>query len=775
MATNMRDAAKDRELEHLRELFEEFLSGRVSLNPVLGAITHLLGTTPDHACLLQDMLDHALGSGRLPEQTWERLTTEIDRLISEDDPTDWSDDPHKELRQSPAATSQPDHESDIPGVFASELMPGSLLDDRYVVVSCEGAGSTGKVYKALDRKRKEAGDPNPWVAIKTLDPALCRNSTAMQTLRNEIDSRRTLSHPNIVQVFDFVQQQSGAFVSMEWINGESLAKLLVRKRHRPLDPDQAERIISGIGQALAHAHGQRIVHGDIKPGNVMITPDGEARLLDFGFARPAKSANEAHDSGSIVAYTPAWSSCEVLEGLAPTTQDDIFSLALIGYRLLTGHRAFEGADALQAESAGLSPVAVASLPRRRREALERALAFRRAGRFPDVDSFLQQFFSAPPATSPPESETVRANEHTSETFNSTSMDTDPAEVAEPAARRLGHPGRIAVAAGLAAIAIAGYLNTRVDTPTQPPETMPDIASIEPPEPDDSAGTLKVDRVPVAAMEQDDLLPVESPLISPDTTVTATSLPVAATGSTPRTENTRSRSIAGQPGSVSLAPAEPVTAEELADATIPSSNPANEIPATTTTGSATVPTAATTEPDSPPQAAATESVATPLTAANQEPVVASAATDPTDSGPVLASTQTLALADTTATESAEPPVDMGPPIPLKPVSGPLPSEIGPAAPTGPRLVSLSTLDFDRYFEPRFPRRVPAKLDKGWVLVQFDVTTEGRTANIRILESEPAGTFDEAAIKAISRWRFKPPHINGESIEARSQVRLVFKRE
>ena len=770
----MRDSAKDRELDRFQELFEEFLAGRVSLSSVLSAITHLLDAAPDHACAaLQDMLDRALGSGRLPEQTWERLTCEIDQLVSEDDPTDWSDNAAKEARPDPCPLSEQDHKSDIQEDPAPELMPGSLLDDRYVVVSCEGTGSTGRVYKALDRKRKEAGDPNPWVAVKVLDPALRCDATAMQTLRNEIDIRRTLSHPNIVQVFDFVQQDSVAFISMEWINGESLAKLLDRKRHQPLDTDQADRIISGIGQALAHAHGQRVVHGDIKPGNMMITPDGEARLLDFGFARLMKPADGGHDSAAVAAHTPAWSSCEVLEGQAPTVQDDLFALALVSYRLLTGHRAFEGSNALQAEAAGLSPAPVASLPPQRREALERALAFRRPERTRNVDGFLQQFFSAASATPSPNSET----------FNPTSMGSDPIAnhtgsdpTADPAARRLGHPGRVAVAAGLAAIAIAAYLNTRIGTPPETSSATPDDIPLAAPSapatispvPETEASALQAGDAPSgeSAAQQ----PVSTTRTPPEPGTAETSTETSAPPPVPGNEEPAIAATRTNPSPPVPGNEEPAAAATRTNPSPPV--PGNEEPATGTIGESTPPPV----PGNKKTVGSTEAVALRHAPVNEKPVAAAAGTRPTDAGPVLASTQTLAMANTAANEPAEPPFEnMGPPAPINRAPEPLPSEIGPAAPAGPRLVSLSKLNFDRYIEPRFPRRVPAKLDEGWVLIQFDVTTEGRTTNIRILESEPAETFDEAAVKAISRWRFKPPRINGESIEARSRVRLVFRRE
>ena len=716
----MRDPAGQCGPGQFRELFEEFLAGRVSLDLVLQTLTRVLGPEPGRASALQDVFDQALRSGRLPEQTWERLTTGIDTLISEDDPTDWSEDRAGNARAEPdtptghePAPGQPEPAAPA----APELVPGSLIDDRYVVVSCEGTGGTGKVCKALDRKRKEAGDPNPWVAIKMLAPGLRSGTATARALRNEAAVLQSLSHPNIVQVFDFVQHGPMPFVSMEWLNGESLARLLERKRRQPMNREQADRIVSGIGQALAHAHGRRIVHGDVKPGNVIITTDGEARLLDFGFARLIDTANAADDAGAAPAHTRAWSSCEVLEGQRPTIQDDVFALALLSYRLLAGHPAFQGLDALRAESAGLVPAAVESLDEPRWQALKKALAFRREQRTPNVDSFLQQFFATAPATAEPDPVATRALPPV------TSPVANPVDDAP--GRPWKRPVRVAVAAGLTAIAVATYLNT----PTPAPSDV--VAVTDHPAPPD----VSVDDAPRRKIAE----PAEP---QPREAQTAADLDAAA--ETP------------------LNPAE--TAGE--DTTDPRDNHravAEDKPA-------------------PPAPAAAGLFAPPPDTGAPPPVPAAGEplATPAKTGPVLASTAPLAIDRTTvpppaATVPFRSPEDVGPPVPQANLPARLPSEIGPAPPQGPRLVSLASLDFDHYVEPRFPRRLPAYVNEGWVLIQFDVNTQGRTTNVTVLDSEPAGRFDESATRAVSRWRFKPPMLNGENTEARSQVRLIFKRD
>ncbi|RMF95398.1 MAG: energy transducer TonB [Gammaproteobacteria bacterium] len=105
--------------------------------------------------------------------------------------------------------------------------------------------------------------------------------------------------------------------------------------------------------------------------------------------------------------------------------------------------------------------------------------------------------------------------------------------------------------------------------------------------------------------------------------------------------------------------------------------------------------------------------------------------------------------------------------------PAPDEIGPLPPPGPATVALSALEFRRFVQPDYPRNLAERGVEGWVELKFLVNASGEVEDLRLIGSEPAGVFDEAALKAVRRWRFKPHRVDGEAVAAYSQVRLRFK--
>src|SRR5690606_26520263 len=138
-------------------------------------------------------------------------------------------------------------------------------------------------------------------------------------------------HPNIASVFDLDRDGSTYFIVMDLLEGESLASVLRRLHDQPMARKNAFVVIGGIGAALAYAHRRAVVHGDLKPRNVMITPSGEVRVLEFGFARAHTShtgePDDAH--GGITIGTQAYASAERVHGMEPDASDDVYSLACI--------------------------------------------------------------------------------------------------------------------------------------------------------------------------------------------------------------------------------------------------------------------------------------------------------------------------------------------------------------------------------------------------------------------------------------------------------------
>ena len=160
-----------------------------------------------------------------------------------------------------------------------------VLRDRYELLSILGRGSSGTVYQALDRHRAHLADTARCVAVKVLKLNYQNRPDALAALEREFHQAQSLSHPNIVSVFDLDRDGDTYFIVMELLEGELLADILRRLDGSRCSASTRSRIISSVGAALAHAHRRDIVHADLKPRNIMITSTGEVRVLDFGFAR----------------------------------------------------------------------------------------------------------------------------------------------------------------------------------------------------------------------------------------------------------------------------------------------------------------------------------------------------------------------------------------------------------------------------------------------------------------------------------------------------------
>jgi serine/threonine protein kinase/formylglycine-generating enzyme required for sulfatase activity len=287
------------------------------------------------------------------------------------------------------------------------LGPGSVIKDRFVLEKVLGSGGMGKVYQARDQLKVEARDRNPYVAMKVLTEDFKEHPEAFIALQRESSRQQSLAHPNIATVYDFDRigtSGTQVFITMELMEGYPLNTYL-KKEVKPrggLPPEEALPIIRQLGAALSYAHRRDIVHSDFKPGNCFLCNDGTVKVLDFGIARAVKHQGESgeegeagaektyFDPGQLGALTPAYASLEMLEGEAPDPRDDIYALACVSYELLTGHHPFGRKSAAQARAANLTPAPVKSLKRRQMRGLLRGLAFQRANRSPNVDTFVEQ-------------------------------------------------------------------------------------------------------------------------------------------------------------------------------------------------------------------------------------------------------------------------------------------------------------------------------------------------------------------------------------------------
>ncbi len=376
----------------------------------------------------------------------------------------------KELPESaPAPIPHREREPPVARPRVSTAPGRRVLRERYELLTVLGHGQTSTIYKALDRHRANLVESARYVAVKVLNAAYDSQPEALAELEREFHQAQSLSHPNIANVFDLDRDGDTYFIVMELLEGDSLAGVLRRLNGQPMSQKNALALIGAIGAALAHAHRRDIVHGDLKPRNVMITSTGEVRVLEFGFARSRSSqGGDVHEEhGNVSIGTPAYASAERVHGLAPDPSDDVYSLACIAYELLSGRHPYGGRSAFLARAHGRRASRIASLTHRQWHALQRALAWDRADRKIDVVDLLSALGTGESTHDlvPPELLSI------------------PDDVRGRRLRRLA-----AVAAVLAVVALGIYLVTRIPPPVQsvdltsaipapaPKESVPDASA-----------------------------------------------------------------------------------------------------------------------------------------------------------------------------------------------------------------------------------------------------------------------------------------------------------
>ena len=303
--------------------------------------------------------------------------------------------------EAPRSTQQTptllDTESLLQGLQEShpyqELTVGSTLKNRFVLEKLLGVGGMGMVFKATDLRKIEAQDKDPYVALKVLNQDFQSNPMALVSLQRETKRAQTLSHPNIIKVFDFDRDGGHVFMSMEYLQGKPLSHL-IKEYPEGMPFKQAWTIIHDMADALRHAHKKNIVHSDFKPGNVLIDENGEVRVLDFGIACAIGRSDKDHQDATVFnaralgAYTPAYASLEQLQNSDPDPRDDIYALACVSYELLTGKHPFGRLSADKAMEVNLQVKPIAKLSRRQTKGLQKALAFEQTARTKTIDAFL---------------------------------------------------------------------------------------------------------------------------------------------------------------------------------------------------------------------------------------------------------------------------------------------------------------------------------------------------------------------------------------------------
>jgi serine/threonine protein kinase len=277
-------------------------------------------------------------------------------------------------------------------VVASEVGVGTILRDRYELMEVMGGGRAGTVYQAFDRHRSHLPSPSCYVAVRVLQVPRENRESALADIERQAYEAQSLSHPNIVSVFDLDRHNDVYFVVMELLDGEPLSRIMQKLAGRPMSQDRALAVISAVGAALSHAHQRNIAHGDLKPDAVVLTTNGEVKVLDFGFARSHTLdqwvGGEPTVDGIGANSTAAYASAERVTGEEPTARDDVYSLACIAYELLSGRHPYGGRSAPLARAHGRAPQKISGLNQRQWHSLQNALNWNREERRVDVGELL---------------------------------------------------------------------------------------------------------------------------------------------------------------------------------------------------------------------------------------------------------------------------------------------------------------------------------------------------------------------------------------------------
>jgi predicted Ser/Thr protein kinase len=202
--------------------------------------------------------------------------------------------------------------------------PGTILAQRYRIVSLLGSGGIGEVYRADDLLLGQT------VALKFLPSWATSDEAALSRFRSEVRIARQLSHPNVCRVYDIGEAEGLTYLTMEYVDGEDLASLL--RRIGKLSHDKALEVARKLCAGLAAAHEKGIVHRDLKPANIMLDGQGKVRITDFGLAAVA---DQVTDIGS---GTPAYMAPEQRAGKEVTPRSDIYALGIVLHELFTGKR-----------------------------------------------------------------------------------------------------------------------------------------------------------------------------------------------------------------------------------------------------------------------------------------------------------------------------------------------------------------------------------------------------------------------------------------------------
>jgi len=323
------------------------------------------------AALLETLRDHQAAQP-LPDDRHEAISKQI---------AEWPEDPTIVTGGSHPSSAE----------RAAGIGVGDILQGRFSLVALIGEGGMSRVFKAIDLRRAEAGASDIHVAVKVLTEPCDEYFGSIVALQREAHKLQSLTHPNIVRVIDCDRDGRTVFMTMEHLPGRSLQRILRKSNPGGMVPGVGLKLLASVGEALEYAHQHHIVHGDLKPGNIIVTDQGRVKVIDFGMAKFIARAGAAPaNDAAPKAITPRYASPQLAAGEDPDPADDVYALACIAYEILSGKHPFGSESDPRIRGARFQLSRPPGMPARRYMAIERALAFERSDRTPNIRTFLAE-------------------------------------------------------------------------------------------------------------------------------------------------------------------------------------------------------------------------------------------------------------------------------------------------------------------------------------------------------------------------------------------------